>query len=174
MPRATFSDLPDHGRLWVFPMSRRLSEEESHTLLGEVDAFLDSWAAHGEPLLSARDLHDRHVLLVGVDEDVSAPSGCSIDALVNRLEALGDRFGVTMVEHGPVWYRDGEDVRVVSRADFRALARDGSVGPDTPVFETTLTRVHQLRTAGVERPARDAWHGKAFFREQSPNGQSAG
>ena len=31
-------------------------------------------------------------LLVGVDEDAEAPSGCSIDALVNRLEALGEQL----------------------------------------------------------------------------------
>ena len=42
MPRIDFSALPDHGRLWVFPASRRLSPDEASRLLDETDAFLDS------------------------------------------------------------------------------------------------------------------------------------
>lgn len=170
MPRIDFDALPDHGRVWVFPASRPLEREESERLLREVDAFLDTWAAHGAPLRSGRELRDDTFLLVGVDEDASAPSGCSIDALVNRLEALGAELGVRLVEHGPVWYRDGRAVRVVSRGEFRRLAAEGTVDPDTAVFDTTLTRLSALREAGLERSARASWHGRAFFRDRTPAG----
>jgi len=168
MPRIDFDALPDHGRVWVFPSSRPLTAEEESRLLGEVDAFLDDWAAHGAPLRSAREMRSETFLLVGVDEDASAPSGCSIDALVNRLEALGEELGIRLVDHAPVWYRSGGDVRAVSRPEFRALAREGAVDDETVVFDTTLTRLTELRATGLERPARDSWHGKAFFRK-TPN-----
>jgi hypothetical protein len=170
MPRIAFDALPDHGRVWVFPASRPLDGEEADRLLREVDAFLDTWVAHGAPLRSGRELRDGTFLLVGVDEDASAPSGCSIDALVNRLDALGVVLGVRLIEHAPVWYRDGGAVRVASRAEFRTLAREGVVDPDTRVFDTTLTRLSALRADGLERPAREAWHGKAFFRDRTPAG----
>ena len=98
--------------------------------------------------------------------DASQPSGCSIDALVNRLRALGQELDTVLIEHGQVWYRDGEGIRSVSRAAFRELASAGEVDPDTPVVDTTLTRVSELRSGRLERPARESWHGKAFFREQ--------
>ena len=167
MPRIQFDALPDHGRVWVFPADRPLETDEAERLLLEVDAFLDGWAAHGAPLRSARDLRERTFLLVGVDEDASTPSGCSIDALVNRLEALGAELGVKLVEHAPVWYRDGGAIRVASRPEFRALARDGAVDASTPVFDTTLTRLSALRATGLERPARDSWHGRTFFGAQA-------
>jgi hypothetical protein len=164
MPRIAFEELPEHGRLWVFPVSRALNEGEASTLLAEVDAWLDAWAAHGAPLRSGRELRAGTFLLVGVDEDVETPSGCSIDALVNRLRALGDAMGVRLIDHASVWYRDGEGIRRVSRGDFRRLAEEGAVGPDTMVFDTTLTRVAQAREAKLEVPARESWHGPAFFR----------
>lgn len=167
MPRIDFDALPDHGRVWVFPADRTLEADEAERLLQEVDDFLDGWAAHGAPLRSGRALREGTFLLVGVDEDASQPSGCSIDALVNRLEALGADLGVTLVEHAPVWYRDGEEIRVVSRPAFRALAGSGDVDSATPVFDTTLTRLAVLREGGLERPARESWHGRAFFREQA-------
>ena len=173
MPRIDFSTLPDHSRVWVFPASRRLDDDEGRCLLAEVDAFLDGWAAHGSPLRAGRELVEGWFLLVGVDEDASKPSGCSIDALVNRLEALGKTLGVQLVDHGPVWYRQGAYIRRVTRDGFRALAREGAVDPNTPVFDTSLTRLRQLRAEGLERPAQRSWHGLAFFRDVLGEGRPA-
>ena len=167
MPRIRFDELPDHGRLWVFPADRPLDTDEADALLREVDDFLDGWAAHGAPLRSGRELHHDRFLVVGVDEDAEAPSGCSIDALVNRLRGVGQELGVSLIQHAPVWFRANGDIRVADRATFRRLAGDGEVDADTPVFDTSLTRVEDVRAGRLERPARDAWHGRAFFREQT-------
>jgi len=165
MSRIDFRELPDHGRLWVFPFSRSLTPSEADALLTEVDGYLAEWAAHGAPLTSGRELRESHFLLVGVDEDVEAPSGCSIDALVNRLRALGQELGVGLIDHASVWYRHDGEIRTVSRSEFRRLASEGQVGPDTRVFDTTLTRMSVLREGGLEVPARETWHGRAFFNE---------
>jgi len=164
MPRIDFPELPDHGRLWVFPVSRPLEEDETTRVLEEVDDFLDQWAAHGSPLRSAREMRDGRFLLVGVDVDAEAPSGCSIDALVNRLRSLGDEMGATLIEHGPVWYRVDGEVRTATRRDFKALTEAGEVTPDTSVFDTSLTKVAQARQGELEKPARESWHGRAFFK----------
>jgi hypothetical protein len=164
MPRVNFDDLPAHGRLWVFPASRTLAPEEAKTLLQAVDGFLAGWAAHGVPLRSARELRENRFLLVGVDVDAEAPSGCSIDALVNRLRAMGGDLGVSLIDHAPVWYRDGDEIRAVPRAEFRKLAEAGAVGSEGHVFDTSLARVEQARDGSLERPADETWHGRAFFK----------
>ena len=164
MPRIPFEELPDHGRLWVFPATRDLTDAEAGTFVGAVDDFLTSWSAHGHALRSGRELRDGRFLLVGVDVDAEAPSGCSIDALVNRLRGLSSELGVGMIDHAPVWYRDEEGIHTASRAEFRRLANEGIVAPDVTVFDTTLTSLRQLREDGLGRPASETWHGKAFFK----------
>lgn len=163
MPRTAFDSLPDHGRLWVFPLSRSLTPDEVEVCTSVVDDFLDGWAAHGTPLRSGRTFVDERFLLVGVDVDAEAPSGCSIDALVNRLRTLGNEMSASFIDHAPVWYRDGQDVRSVSRPAFKALADDGEVDPSTPVFDTSLTRIGDYRSGALETPAQQSWHGRAFF-----------
>lgn len=167
MPRVDFGSLPDHGRLWVFPASHALGSDQRSALLAEVDDFLEGWRAHGVPLRSGRELVEDRFLLVGVDVDAEVPSGCSIDALVNRLRALGAELGVTLIEHGSVWYRArGEGgIRQASRAAFKTMAAEGAVGPEDRVFDTSLTRVEQARVGHLERPATETWHGRAFFRD---------
>jgi hypothetical protein len=128
-----------------------------------VDLFLDSWKAHGEPLIVAREWRHERFLLVGVDEASVPPSGCSIDALVNALKELEGRLGVTMVDNTPVWYRDGEGIQRVSRQDFGALVAEGRVTPETVVFNQSITQLSQLREGRWETPASGSWHGRTFF-----------
>lgn len=128
-----------------------------------VDGFLDQWAAHGVALRSARVVREGRFLLIGVDVDAEAPSGCSIDALVGRLRELGEELGVTFIDHAPVWFREEASVRTVTRSEFRALATAGVVSPTSQIFDTTLTTVGQARNGSLERPAAESWHGKAFF-----------
>jgi hypothetical protein len=167
MPRVPFDALPDHGRLWVFPVSRPLQPDERDRLLAEVDDFLANWAAHGQPLRSARDLVEDQFLVIGVDVDAEAPSGCSIDALVRRLGGVAEALDVTLRDQTSVRYRAGDEIRTVSRAGFRAAVERGEIGPDVHVFDTTLVKVEQLRAGGLEAPASSTWHGRAFFREQT-------
>lgn len=169
MPRIAFSDLPAHGRLWVFPASRALSETERDALLAKVDGFLDEWAAHGVPLHAGRTWVEDRFLLVGADRDATEPSGCSIDALVREVTALGGAYDVTFDDHGSIYYRgDDGTVRAVSRGAFRQLAAGGAVAPDVEVFDTSLTRVGDASGGSIARPARATWHGKAFFAARTP------
>jgi hypothetical protein len=155
--------LPDDARVWVFAAERALSPAEAEAVLATVDAFLGVWATHGHPLRSARELRESRFLVIAVDEAAAGASGCSIDALVREIRGLEGRLGVTLVDHGPVVFRDGGTIRRVPRDEFAALARDGQVTPDTVVFDNTVSRLAALRGGGWERPASTSWHGRAFF-----------
>jgi hypothetical protein len=167
MPKVAFDSLPDHGRLWVFPASQTLTSTQSDAFLQAVDSFLEAWAAHGIPLRAGRDLRDDRFLVVGVDVDAEAPSGCSIDALVNRLRGLGADLNVSLIDHTPVWYRAGEEIRTVTRGEFRVLAESGAVDPETQVFDTSLTTIGSFRAGEFEQPAAETWHGPAFFKDHA-------
>lgn len=170
MPQIPFDQLPDSARVWVFGSSRTLTEAEEHRLLQVVDAFLDRWKAHGAPLTVGRDWREGRFLFVGLDEASVPPSGCSIDAMVHALKGLEEELGVVLVDNTPVWYREGDGIARVSRADFKRRIEAGAVTPDTPVFDNAVTRLGQVRSGAWERPAGDGWHGRAFFRTGARRG----
>ncbi len=158
-----FTHLPDSARLWIFGVSRPLAPDEEARLLERADAFLERWKAHGHPLSAARDWRYGRFLLVAVDDGVTPPSGCSIDALVRELRELEVALGVEMVGGAPVWYREGGEggtIRRIPREEFRSLAAAGEVGPDTTVFDLSLTRMDALRAGSWELPARASWHAR--------------
>ena len=158
MPRVAFESLPDDARVWVFGAADALDARGRDRLLDAVDDFLSQWNAHGEPLASARDWRDDRFLAVGVDQSTAGASGCSIDGLFRTLARLEPELGTKLLGGGRVYYRDVDgQVVTTSRAAFAALARDGAVGPDTPVFDTSLTTASAWRHE-FERPTRDSWH----------------
>jgi hypothetical protein len=161
MPRVPFDQLPPDARLWIFPASRSLSEDERRRVLAEADAFIQQWTAHGVPLSAGRDLRHDQFVLVAVDERAAGVSGCSVDALVRQMDRLGRELGVDLIDNAPVLYRDGETIKRVSRDQFAALASNGAVGLDTVVFDNTLTHVGDVRRWEVR--AADAWHARTFF-----------
>ncbi len=163
MPLVPLDSLPDDARVWVFAAERPLAPTEADAVLGTVDGFLGIWAAHGHPLRSARELRESRFLIIAVDEAAAGASGCSIDALVREIRGLEGRLGLSLVDHGPVVFRDGGRIRRVPRDEFAALARDGRVTPDTVVFDNTISRLAALRGGGWELPASASWHGRAFF-----------
>ena len=163
MPRIAFDQLPSDARLWIFAAERPLTAAERDRVIAEADAFIDQWTAHGVPLTAAREMRYEQFVLVGVDERAAGVSGCSIDALVRRMQQLERVLGLELVNNGPVLYREGEAVVRVPRDRFAELAASGTVSPQTRVFDNTLTRVGDLLAGKWEVPAEASWHKRAFF-----------
>jgi hypothetical protein len=158
MPRVPFDALPDDARVWVFASAQPVRGAAADTLLEEVDRFLDDWKAHGAPLTNARDWRDEQFLIIGVDERAAGASGCSIDGLFRIFKGLESAIGTSLLGSGRVYYRDRSGtVRSVTRDEFADLAARGDVTRGTPVFDTALTRLADLRER-FETEARRSWH----------------
>jgi len=158
MPHVPFETLPDDARVWVFGAANELTVPASDRLLGAVDDFLTQWNAHGSPLVCAREWRDNRFLAIGVDQSTAGASGCSIDGLFRTLARLEPELGTSLLGGGRVDYRDGSGrVNATTRTAFNQLAREGRVGPETPVFDTSITSAEAWRER-FERPVRESWH----------------
>lgn len=156
MPRVSFDSLPDDARVWVFGAADEIGD--TSRLLDAVDEFLAQWNAHGSPLICGRDWREGRFLAIGVDQSAAGASGCSIDGLFRTLARLEPALGTTMLGGGRVYYRDVDGrVHVATRSAFESLGRDGRIGLDTTVFDTSITTAAAWRER-FERPVRESWH----------------
>ncbi len=160
MPAVPFDSLPDDARLWVFAADAPLAAGSEADLLAAADAFLAGWAAHGAPLRAGREWRDGRFLAIAVDQSTAGASGCSIDGLFRSLRAIEPALGTSLLTAGRVYWR-AADGRVLGgdRAALRAAVAAGTVGPGTPVFDTTVTTAADWR-ARFELPLAEAWHAR--------------
>jgi hypothetical protein len=157
MPIVPFDSLPDSSRIWIFGSDRPVTGSAAERLLSEVDRFLEQWRAHGEPLRCGRLWADNRFLVVGVDQSTANASGCSIDGLFRTLQQLERPIDARLVGGGRVYYRDHSGTaQCASRDEFDALGASGEIGPDTAVFDTSITDLGEWRER-FERPAKKTW-----------------
>lgn len=155
MPRTSLSRLHDDARLWVFGISPALDAAQQQRLLERIDPFLDSWTAHGTPILSARDVLHGSFLAIAV-ERTAETSGCSIDRLYGTLQQLERDLGVTILDPQRIFFRHGDGrIDAMSRPEFRERA-----DRHTLVFDTTVDELGAVRRGSWEKPAHESWHGK--------------
>ncbi|HUR91851.1 MAG TPA: hypothetical protein VMY38_04180 [Gemmatimonadaceae bacterium] len=158
MPLVPFESLGDESRVWVFAAEPALDDDSASALLSITDGFLAQWAAHGSPLTCGRELREGRFLVIGVDQNAADASGCSIDGLYRKLADFEKESGVSLLSRGNVYYRGEPDgVLSASREEFATLSSSGAIGPDTIVFDTSITSMGELRER-FELPAGGSWH----------------
>lgn len=162
MPQVPIEQLPESSRVWIFGANETLNPAQSGRLLDVVDEFLAGWSAHGSKLEGSRELLEGRFLIVAVDPGTS-PSGCSIDKLFATLQNLERELSISMLDSGNIFYRDASgSVQSADRSSFRERITRGEISGSTPVFDTTIERLADLRTSHLEKPASDSWHARAF------------
>jgi len=149
----TLSSLPDSSRIWIFPASRKLASNEASELLSILDTYLTDWKAHGAPVQAARELQYDQFVIIAADPEITAPSGCSIDDMTRAIKMLGEKFKIDFFGSMKIFYKEGDNVRIASRSEFRSIAND-----ETIVFDTSLTSLADLRAGKWELPASQSWH----------------
>jgi hypothetical protein len=157
MSLVPFSALPDSARIWVFGSDVPITGAPADTLLSEVDQYLDQWKAHGFPLKAAREWRENRFLIIGIDPTEEQASGCSIDGLFRQLQQIQRTIGAQLVGGGRVFYRDAAGkTQVTTRDEFSTLKSNGAIGPRTPVFDTSVTKLEDWK-AKFEKPLAESW-----------------
>lgn len=161
-----FESLPNDSRVWVFGSDKTLDSDQTKMLMSAVDVFLQQWKAHGAELTVGREWRAGRFLTIAVDQSTAGASGCSIDGLFRTLKSLEPKLGASMVTSGLIFYKDSNGaVQSVSREGFTELGTSGQVGPQTRVFDTTVTSLAEWR-ARFELDLKESWHARLARQKQ--------
>ena len=162
MKLSQFDSLPNQAHLWIYGFQAPLTSGQQAQIDAVLNRFLDEWVSHGRPVSGAfACLYDRFVLLSGFQDE--GISGCSVDSSVNRFRFLRDRLGLDALNRSLIYFRSREEtIEAVPFGQFQDLVRGGEVNESTPVFDTTLQRLGELREGKFETAFRDAWHWRNF------------
>ena len=156
-----FDKLPDDARVWIFGASAPLDPAAETRVRDAMASFFQGWQSHGQELAGAADVKERRFLFIGVPDRTIA-SGCSIDKLFQKVRAIGRESGVDFLDSTLIFFRQGEEVRSVTRAEFRRLVDSGEVDASTTVYDLTPESLAEVRAGRWSAPAARSWHGAAF------------
>ena len=119
----------------IYPASRSFTPKESKVITEKLFDFLATWAAHGKPLSSHFKIEKNQFIVVCVDEDVEAASGCSIDALGSVMKEVDQEFKLGLFDRMKATFVENGEVKTLKLQDFRSGLRNGEIAKDIEVYD---------------------------------------
>lgn len=156
-----FETLPEDARIWIYQSNRSLSEVEQSSISAALAEFLDQWKAHGQDLVSGFQIPYNRFIVIGLDTEQAAASGCSIDAQVHLIQSLEKQYEITLLDRMNVSFKSGSFIAYKPLKEFKKMVKDKSVTGETIVFNNLVNTKIELETAW-EVPAKDSWHKHMF------------
>ncbi|MBO0937831.1 hypothetical protein J2I47_14825 [Fibrella sp. HMF5335] len=160
-----FDQMPASARLWVYQANRPLAADDVAAIDAAIRPALDTWAAHGHPLLASANVVDGRFLLLAVDEGAGLPSGCSIDSSVHTVQAIGQALQVDFLDCAVVYRAADGSVQTLPLGDVKAAVAEGLLTPETLVFNTLIKTIADFHT-NWQLPAASTWL-KRYFKNVS-------
>ncbi|TAF09534.1 MAG: ABC transporter ATPase [Flavobacteriia bacterium] len=156
-----FESLPDDSKIWIYQSNRKFSDIEIQEIEHELKIFLDNWTAHGQHLEASFVTRYNRFIIIAVNQEVQAATGCSIDASVQLIQTFEQKYNVDLLDKMNVTFKMGEHVAFKPLIEFKKLAKEKAVSGNTIVFNNLLNTVGEWKDFW-EVPASESWHNRFF------------
>ena len=156
-----FEEMPKSAKIWIYQANRKMTDEEVATANELLTTFVENWAAHSTPLKASYLIKYNRFIILAVDQEYHAASGCSIDASVKIIQDLEQKFGIDLLDKMNVTYKTGEFIAHKSLIDFKKMAKEKAVNANTIVFNNLVNTIEEFEEFW-EVPAGESWHSRFF------------
>ncbi len=156
-----FDTLPEESRIWIYQSNRKFTDAEMTEIEGLVQVFVENWSAHGTSLEASFTTKYNRFIVLAVNQEVQAATGCSIDSSVTFIQELEKKYEVDLLDKMNVTFKNGEFIAHKSLIDFKKMAKEKAVSGTTIVFNNLVNTIQEFNEAW-EVPAEDSWHSRFF------------
>ncbi len=146
-------------RIWIYTLSKELSNEQLVDFKNRCQNFVSGWTAHDVSLDASFELYQSRLLIFKVNEDKYNASGCSIDKQVRFVKELEQAFSIELLNRLLVAYENNNQVEVVKSAQIKELLSANIISANTLVFDNTITQSSELNTKW-KQPLKSTWLAK--------------
>lgn len=146
-------------RIWIYTLSKELSNEQLVDFKNRCQNFVNSWTAHDVSLDASFELYQNRLLIFKVNEDNYNASGCSIDKQLRFVKEVEQAFSVELLNRLLVAYENNNQVEVVKASQIKELLAANTISASTLVFDNTITESSQL-TSKWKQPLQATWLAK--------------
>jgi len=154
-----FNTLPETSRIWIYQANRSFTEDELSEIKTKLISFLGRWSTHGKDLEASFELKYKRFIVIALNQEKNAASGCSIDDSVAFIQQLELDYNVDLLDKMNVSYKQGEFIAYKTLIDFRQMAKDKAVSKNTIVFNNLVANIAEYNE-NWEVPASESWHSR--------------
>ncbi|MDA0773208.1 MAG: ABC transporter ATPase [Bacteroidetes bacterium] len=156
-----FDQLPDDARVWIYPSNKKFDPKLIEELQHACTQFLEQWTAHGQSLHAGFCFPYNQFIVIGLNQQAQAATGCSIDASVRFIQQLESQYDLILLDKMNVTFKQGTYVSYKTLTEFKAMASQRAVSKNTIVFNNLVVNKTDFLEAW-EVPAYKSWHSRFY------------
>ena len=157
-----FEDLQPKARVWVYQSDRKFTEEEISFMLLAGKEFVSAWTAHNHALKSSIKIFHQQFIVLAVDEEFSAASGCSIDKSFHFIQTLESKLNLSLLDKSNIAFHINNEVKLFKITAIKSLIEKDKIKPDDQVFNNLVTNKLALEESWLIA-AKNSWMGRFFM-----------
>lgn len=157
-----FENLPESSKIWIYQSERKLTDEEVVKISELLHAYTETWQAHGADLKASYRVMYNHFVILAVNEDANAATGCSIDDSVRAIKSIQKHIKTNLLDRLSITYKDRDGrVKIASKKIFKEMVETGELSEQTIVFNNMITKLGEYEKYW-EVPMHKSWHANVF------------
>jgi hypothetical protein len=146
------------NRAWTYIISKELTPEQLRAIQTAGQEFVKGWTAHEQQLTGSFEITGNRIIVVKVNEDIHAASGCSIDKLTRFIKQLESDYSIELMNRLLVAYKNEDKIEVVHSSKIKELLDSGNISEDTVVYNTAAANQEDLKN--WEQLLKNTWLSK--------------
>ncbi|MBI2721426.1 MAG: hypothetical protein HYX39_04555 [Bacteroidetes bacterium] len=143
------------NRAWAYLINKDLSNEQLTGLQQKGDQFTKTWTAHESKLSANFELFKNKIIVVTVNENQTAASGCSIDKLTRFIKQLESEFELELMNRLLIAYETEGRVNVIHSSKIKELLHTGEITANTIIYNTAIANQEELQNWA--QPLKNTW-----------------
>lgn len=155
-----FESLSPQSKIWIYQSEQSFSASEQEVMAHRLEKFLNTWASHGSEMLTGYTFKHQKFIIVGIDESMAGASGCSVDKLMQFMQAMGNQLQLNLIDRS-IAYVEDEQIKICQFSQIKHLVAQGVIHQDTPIFNTFITRKSELSNNWIVK-ASETWTSRYF------------
>jgi len=154
-----FNQIPNEGKLWIFPSSRKFYPQEIAVVKERIEDFLNDWDDNEIAINCSYLLKYDRFIIIAVDDTTHNLSLQAHDLLITFIQELEKVFNIVLMDKINVCYKQGEFVQYKDLIDFKKMMKSKGVSQKTIVFNNMITLKEEL-DYNWEINIMDSWLGR--------------
>ena len=150
------NQLPEHSRVWIYQAAREFTDQELGLITDRSVEFLNQWTSHDNKMDAAIEVMYKRFVIIAVDEETAAASGCGIDKSLKFIKDLEKQIGISLLDRMQVAYKTGERLITCSLPEFEKRYNTKQVNDHTIVFNNLVNTKAEL-TSNWMIPLKESW-----------------
>jgi len=147
---ADFHTLPEESRIWIYASEKALTTDQQNYILELISEHLKAWNAHKVPLTAGVTILENHFIVVALDEDKNAASGCSIDTLQKTIQDLEKELNISLLNRLNVFCEIDGEIESIPSFKLKTIANG-----NTLFYDLTILTKSELNT--YLKPISEGW-----------------